>query len=150
MKKGILIFSIVVVIISVFAVSCTFAANNVVNGIRNFVGGTENVVEDAGNAAASTIKNGMNTIGNGAKDVGDAVKNGAHDVGNTVGAAMTDNNNGGYTATRTSTDANMAGGMNTTGWTWFIIGVTVVGIGVLIWSYIRENNMNNSYIDSNK
>ena len=153
MKRKVLMIAILTIILSIFAISYTCAASkmdNAVNDVRGFVGGAENVVENAGNTVASGIKNGMNTIGNGASTVGNTVENGARDVGNTVGAVVTDNNNGGYTATRTATDTNMANGMNTTGWTWFIIGVTAVAIGVLIWSYIKENRVNDSYIDSNR
>ena len=153
MRKKIFIIAILTVILAIFSISYTCAASqvdNVVNDVRNFVGGTENVVENAGNSIASGVKNGMNTIGNGASAVGNTVENAASDVGNTVGAVVTDNNNGSYTATRTATDTNMSNGINSAGWTWFIIGVTAIAIGVLVWSYIRENRMNNSYIDSNR
>ena len=151
MKRTILVVSIISVILSVFAVSYTYAnntMNDAVNGVRNFVGGAENMVEDAGNAAASTIRNGLNTIENGAGNVGNAVENGARNTGNAIEGAMTDDNNDdGYTVARTATDTT--DGINTTTWTWFIIGVTAIAIGVLIWSYIRERNARNSYIDSN-
>ena len=84
------------------------------------------------------------------------MKNGAQDVGNTV-AGMTDsttnnnnNNNGGYTATRTSTDDVRIAGMTTNTWTWIIIGITAAAIIILVWSYIKQRNDNDLYIDSDE
>ena len=47
MNKKIVLF-IIIFVISLFAFSYTFAANNVVNDVRNVIGGAENAVEDAG------------------------------------------------------------------------------------------------------
>ena len=122
MKKKTFISSIIVIIISLFSVSYTFAADNniggkMVNGIRNTVGGAENIVEDAGSAVGRAVQDGMN-----------------------------------YTTTRTSAtmETNGSDEVSTTTYTWVIIGVTAVGIIVLLWSYFRQNNDNNLYIDSNK
>lgn len=147
MKLKFLTAIMITIIMSLFCISYTFAAglNNAVDGVRNFVGGAENMVEDAGNTVAGGIKNGMNTIGNGARNTADATKN-------TVGAMTTGNDgngNGGYTATRTTAgDAGMATGITSNTWTWVIIGITAVGIGVLMWSYFAQNKNVHSYIDS--
>ena len=82
----------------------------------------------------------MNTLENGGNQLG-------KDAQNTMGT-MTGRNNDNYTATRTSTTTDTNNGMSTTAYTWVIIGITAVGIGVLIWSYIAQNNKNNDYIDS--
>ena len=149
MKRKALIISIIAIIISLFSISYTFAANgkmdNVANGIRNFVGGAENIVEDAGSAVGNTVRDGMNTIGNGAKDVENAGEN-------IVGTATDDNrDDNGYTATRTSgtVDGNDGAGASTNMYVWWIVAVTAVGIIVLLWSYFREKSQNNMYIDSN-
>ncbi len=145
MKKKAFIISIVAIIISLFSVSYTFAAGNMQDGVRGAVGGAENVIEGAGNAVGKAVQSGVNTISDGAKGVGDAAKN-------TVGAMTNNgNNNNGYTATRTATTRGATTDMQdtTTMYTWVIIGVTAVGIGVLLWSYFRQNNANNLYIDSN-
>ena len=146
MKRKILFATIISCIILLFSVSYTFAntgLDNVTNGIRNFVGGTENALEDAGSAITGTVRNGMNTLGNGAQN-----------VTNDVAGAMTDDNNndnnGDYNATQTAT--TRAINTDTTGtynnmWTWVIVGITAVGIGVLIWSYMTQKR-NNSYIDT--
>ena len=86
------------------------------------------------------------------------MKNGAQDAGNTV-AGMTgsvtnnnnnDNNNGGYTAARTSTDEVRIAGMTTNTWTWIIVGITAAAIIILVWSYVKQRNDNDLYIDSDE
>ena len=71
--------------------------------------------------------------------------------------SMTTNNNSGYTSNNgytttrtatTSTSDDLAS--STTMYTWVIIGVTAVGIGVLLWSYFAQNSKNNMYIDSDE
>lgn len=147
MKRKVLIISVIGIIISLFSISYTFAANNMNNmaqGIRNAVGEAENVVEGAGSAVGRVVQDGMNTIGNGAKNIGNATEN-------TVGT-ITNNGNDRYTATRTATGnstTNNSTGMSSTVYTWIIVAITAVGIGVLLWSYIRQNNKDNMYIDSN-
>lgn len=142
MKKRFFIISVFSIIISLLMISYTFAANGlneVTSGIRNMVGGAENVVENAGNTIAGGMKNGMNTL-----------ENTTDRAGNTVGGMLTDdNNNNGYTATRTATGDLGTTGTNYSNWSWIIIGITAVGIGVLIWSYFAQNNRNSSYINSN-
>lgn len=141
MKRKILFISIVAFIISLFSVSYTFAAkNNMVDGIRNAVGGAENVVENAGSAVGKAVQGGMNTVTNGAKNVGNATEN-------TIGAMTNRGDNNNYTATRTSATNDM-GGVSTSTFSWVIIGVTAVGIVVLLWSYFTQNRENNVYIDS--
>ena len=140
MKRKVLFAIILISIISLFSFTYTFAANGLVDGIRNTVGGAENVVKSTGSAIGNTIRNGMNTLENGGNQLG-------KDAQNTMGT-MTGRNNDNYTATRTSTTTDTNNGMSTTPYTWVIIGITAVGIGVLIWSYIAQNNKNNDYIDS--
>ena len=124
MKKTLAGF-IIALIFSIFSVSYTFAAGNFQNDVRNVVGGAENVVEDAGSAIGRTVQSGVNTLGNGARDIGGMAQ-----------SSMTTNNNSGYTTTRTATTSTSDDlASSTTMYTWVIIGVTAVGIGVLLWSY---------------
>lgn len=140
MKTKTLVSFIIALMVSMFSVSYTFAAGNFQNGVRNVVGGAENVVEDAGSAIGRTIQSGVNTLGNGARDMGSMVQN-----------TMTTNNNSGYTTTRTATTTSSDDlASSTTMYTWVIIGVTAVGIGVLLWSYFAQNSKNNMYIDSDE
>ena len=74
MKNKFFIVATLLAILSLFAVSYTFATTNAVNDVRNVVGGAENVIEDAGKGIVNGVKDGMNTVKNGAKDV--QLKNG--------------------------------------------------------------------------
>ena len=49
------------------------------------------------------------------------------------------NNDGNYDATRTSAD-NTAMGMNSTAWTWLILGIAAVAIIALVWYYSMQLN----------
>lgn len=144
MKKKILIS--VITILSLLSISIySFAMENVANNIRNFVGGAENKVEEIGNNVSGGIKNGMNTLENGTENVINDVKDDSRDAENTVSGAITDNNNG-YTATTTSSEQGMM--INSTNmWTWVILGVILLAIGLMIWSYVRNKNNNDMYID---
>ena len=140
MKKETLAAFIIALMFSIFSVSYTFAAGNFQNGVRNVVGGAENVVEDVGSGIGRTVQSGVNTLGNGARDMSSmATNNGGY------------TSNNGYTTTRTATTtASDDLASSTTMYTWVIIGVTAVGIGVLLWSYFTQNNKNNMYIDSDE
>jgi len=154
MKNKVLMTTAISIIILLFSVSYTFAANgmdNAVNGVRNFIGGAENVIEDAGSAVAGTVRNGMDALDN---DNNNNNNNDTNNNENTMMGTTDNNNNNGddYTATRTATTRTAdttTDGITTNTWTWFIIGITAVGIGVLVWSYIAQNRKNNAYIDSN-
>ena len=47
-------------------------------------------------------------------------------------------NNGNYNATRTATTANTFMGMNSTAWTWLIIGIAAIAIIALVWYYSMQ------------
>lgn len=150
MRKRILLISIVALLFISIAIP-SFAMENVANGIRNFVGGTENVIENAGNNISNGVRNGFNTLGQGTENVVTDVRDGMENVGNTMMGTMTDNNdrNDGYTATRTTTDDVTLAGMSTNTWTWIVVALSIVAIGILIWSYMKQRNKNDIYIDSN-
>lgn len=148
MKKKflfVIISTMLLVSISIYS----FAMGNIANDVRNFVGGTENVIENAGNTVAGGIRNGFNTVENGTENVVTDVKDGMQNTGNTVVGATTDNNNNGYTATRTSGETKIAG-MTTNTWSWLIMGITAAAIIILVWSYIKQKNKNDIYIDSDE
>lgn len=149
MKRRFLVISILTILLISICVPA-FAMENMANGIRNFVGGTENVIENAGNTVSNGIKNGLNTVGAGTENVMTDVRDGMNNTQNSMTAGMTTNNNNGgvYTATRTTTDNATFAGMSTNTWTWIIIGITALAIGLLIWSYMKQRNKNDLYIDS--
>ena len=146
MKKKVL-FSIALFILFVSISIYSFAMGNIANDVRNFVGGTENVVENAGNTVTGGVRNGFNTLENGTKNVTTDIKDGMQNTENKVVGTTTDNNNNGYTATRTTGEAKIAG-MTTNTWSWIIMGITAAAIIVLVWSYIKQKNKNDIYIDS--
>ena len=132
MRKRILLISIVALLFISIAIP-SFAMENVANGIRNFVGGTENVIENAGNNISNGVRNGFNTLGQGTENVVTDVRDGMENAGNTMMGTMTDNNdrNDGYTATRTTTDDVTLAGMSTNTWTWIVVALSIVAIGIL-------------------
>lgn len=148
MKKRFL-FTLVATILFLSIAISSFAMGNIANDVRNFVGGTENTIENVGNNVAGGIKNGFNTVEHGAENVASDMKSGAQKAGNSVMGMTTNNNNGGYTATRTSGNAAIAG-MSTNTWTWIIVGITAAAIVTLVWSYIKQKNKNDIYIDSDE
>ena len=151
MKRKILI-SIITMIMLLSIGIYSFAMGNVTNNIRGFVGGTENIIENMVNDATGGVKSGLNTIEGGTENVMSDVKNGMQDgtqnAENTVSGAITNNNaNGGYTASMTSTDQGIMGSMNSNMWTWLIVAVLAVAIGLMIWAFARNRKHNNMYID---
>ncbi len=134
----------------IFSFSFCFANNgfqDVANGVRNIVGDAENAVEgavkDISNAsknATGDMENAANNIGNNIKDSFDG--NTAKDTNNDSRTMTGTTTN--YDATRTSTGTdNTFMGMNSTVWTWLIIGIAAVAIIALIWYYSMQFNSNN-------
>lgn len=149
MKKKFLLFFVSMIVFLSVAIS-SFAMNNMADGVRNMVGGTENMIENAGNNISSGIKSGLNTVEHGTENVVTNVKDGMQDMGNTMVGATMNNNNNNYTATRTSSDEIKIAGMTSNTWSWLIIGITGAAIIILVWSYIKQKNQNDIYIDSDE
>ena len=151
MKKKLFALS-VIAIISLFSISYTVFASNMVNDIRDGVGDAENTVEDAINAISNTVKDDTETMSNSAENTENKTQNSIENV--TAGASTTTDNSmnttSDYSAARTTTttDTTTSTGMTTNMYMWIIIGITAVGIAVLLWSYFTQNNSNNIYIDS--
>ena len=146
MKKKFLFVIVLTMLLISISIS-SFAMGNVVNNVRNFVGGTENAIENAGNTVTGDIRNGFNTLENGTENVMTDMKDGMQDTENpVVGTTTNNNNNNGYIATRTTGEAKIAG-MTTNTWSWIIMGITAAAIIVLVWSYIKQKNKNDIYID---
>lgn len=156
------IFAIIIAILLIFATSSVFATNTMDKAgsmVKNVVDGTGNVLRDTGAAITDGAKNLGEDIGNGAKNMGETINNGARNVGEAInngardaGAALSngasrvttdltrnDNRDGGYTATRTSTESGTIMGMSANTWTWFILAITALAIIALVWYYAMEN-----------
>lgn len=167
-----LLIGIVIAFSIIFTFSFCFATDenhSVVNGIRNVVGGAENAMNNAAKGIGNAVQNVGNTIRDGAGAIGNTVQNAAGDAGNAVQDSMNktgnsiengvnnmengmdnntnndnndNNNNGDYTATRTSAD-NTIMGMDSTAWTWLVLGVAAIAIIALVWYYSAQINSNN-------
>ena len=139
-KKILVAMTIVLALILPFTLS--FANNGfqeATDGIKNVMGGAENVMEDAAQGISNTTKNITGGIENGANNMmqeNQDSKNTAQDTGSD------------YMATRTSTDENTFMGMNSTSWTWLILGIAGIAIVALVWYYATQFNHNN-YDDKN-
>ena len=151
MKKRLAFIAVLTILFLSVSLS-VFAMGDAVNGVRNAVGGAENAVEDVGNGIVGGVRSGLNTLQGGTQNVMSGMKNGIEDAGNTVSdiADSMTSDDSGYAATRTSTDDVRIAGMTTNTWTWIIVGITVAGIAILVWSYIRQRNNNDLYIDSDE
>lgn len=131
-----LLISLGVLIAMAFSFTFCFANDNnmlkdAADGVRNAVGGAENAVEDAAKGVSNASKNATGNLEKGTNNVGNAMTN------------NNNNNNNGYTATRTSATGNTFMGMNSTAWTWLIMGIVGIAIVALVWFYGMQLNSNN-------
>ena len=148
-KKALISFILTILFVSLTMSS--FAMNTMVDGARNIVGGAENMIKNAGNNRSNGVKNGLNTVTHGTENVVTDVKDGMQNTGNSMAGMMTSsNNNDGYTAQRTATNGVTVAGMSTNTWSWLIIGITAAAIIILVWSYLKQKNSNDLYIDSDE
>ena len=167
-----LLISAAVLVIAIFTFSICFANDNngmqdAVNGVRNIVGDAENAVEDgvrdiantsreatgdmeqAGNTAGNN--NSENANGNAMMNNNDNNNNSKNDNNSTKKDTNNETGSTGimdsnYTATRTSATDNTFMGMNSTAWTWLIIGIAAIAIVALVWYYsiqMRSSNYDN-------
>ena len=115
------------------------------NSVRNVVGGAENAVEDAAKDISNTSKDATNSMENAGNEAGNEVKNSTNKTENTIDNTMNSGiMNSNYTATRTSSD-NTFMGMNSTAWTWLILGIAGIAIIALVWYYSMQlNNSKNN------
>ena len=70
------------------------------------------------------------------------MQNAGNSVSNTVTSMTNNMDNGDYTATRTSTNAEGDAtfmGMTATMWTWLIMGIAAIAIVALVWYYSEPN-----------
>lgn len=140
MYKKLLIASSVL-IIGIFSFSVCFANNGLqdaADGVRNVVGGAENAVEDAARDISNASKDATGKMEQGANNIGNAVMNATTNDNNRDHTTRTNPMNNNYTATRTATTDTTFMGMNTTAWTWLIIGIAAIAIVALVWYYSMQ------------
>lgn len=160
-KKVILIFAIIISII--FSYSICFATDGT-DAVRNTVNDAGNMVEGAMENVGNMVENTMNNVGNAMKDSTEKTENTMENAGNAIEEAgntiekdtknvTSDNmgtNNDTYTATRSSTNGNATFmGMNSTAWTWLILGIAAIAIIAIVWYYSMQmtSEKNNSRRD---
>ena len=144
MNKKILIGLLALIFIC-YASVC-FASNNG-STMQNFANNTDSALENIGNSmrnVTTDVRDGVqgaaDSIGNGVQDMFDGDDN--NDDGQTMMSWSDTGTTGGYTATRTGTDAGDGGagaGMSDTAWVWLILGITGVVIVALTWYYVTQD-----------
>ena len=168
-KKVFIAISILLSII--FSFSMVFANNvmqDAVDGVRNVVGGAENAIEGAVRDMSNASKNATGQMQNTANEVTNTMTDDRNDDGtnittttntenntnnsnatnNTTNTSLINNNNGGYTATRTGlTDDTTFMGMGATAWTWLILGIAAIAIVALVWYYSMQITSSNTHRD---
>lgn len=130
MKKKFFVISALLVSLLAISTSYAFANTNMVNTVEH---AAQNITSDAGNMLNNSANATKNTINN--------ISAGTQRTGNNIVSGTTTNNNrtGNYNATRTNTNATWLG-MDSTAWTWLIMGIVAVAIIALVWSYARQKN----------
>lgn len=141
-----------------FGITYSFATNNIgdgikdaANGVRNMVGDAENAVEGAARDVSNTSKDATRDLENGGNKITKDMNNNTHNS-TYMGASSSNNGIAGttdYTASRTSTDTGATVlGMNSTVWMWLILAVVSIAIISLIYSYVKQNNSDYGYDNS--
>ena len=143
----------------VFAENMAQDASNTMNDsidkTQNTMNDAGNAVKDAGNSAMNAVNDTVNGAINGTKDAINQITqdgntsttaNNTSNANNNNNMNVATNNNGNYTATRTATDGNTLLGMNSTTWTWVIMGIVGIAIVSLIWYYAMQTS-EHSYDD---
>ena len=149
-----IILSIILLTAMVFAANYVFAENmaqdaaNTVNDsvdkTQNTMNGAGNAIRDAGNSAMnavnSTVNGAMNAVNELTQDRNTNTTNYEGNTSNTDNKNMNmagTNNSANYTTTRTSAEGTILG-MNSTAWTWLIMGAVAIAIVALIWYYAMQ------------
>ena len=139
---GLLLFSIFTVLgfTYCFATDGKDTMGEAANSVRNVVGDAENGIENAARDISNTSKNSTGDMEN--------VANGMYTNG--ISFMTSDSNSGNYTARRTATTDTTLLGMNSTAWTWLIMGIAAIAIIAVVWYYSmqftntgRKGNNNN-------
>ncbi len=145
-KKYFISFTIALCLI--FSFSICFANSDglgtAVNDVRNFVGGTENTIENAAKDISNTSKSATGTLENDMNHNTNEVTSN-HSVPE-ASKRVTPNN---YSATRTGTEGTTIMGMNSTAWTWLIIGIAAIAIIAVVWYYSMQFTNRNNHRDDN-
>ena len=136
------LISTIILSLTVFCFSYTFAASNLATDTKDTTDKVGNAISNTANGAKNAVMNTGNAIANGANDAKNAVSNTSRDIMNGTENVINDVADGiegatDYTAERTATNGNLLG-MNSTSWTWLILGVVAAAIIFLVWRYGKQ------------
>ena len=142
------IFTVVFTFLALlFCSTFVFANDSLGDELKDSWNKTEGTMQNIGSAVSNTAQDIMgNTDNNDDRSSDDNGTMGmstdnANNNNNGGIMGMSADNNGGYTATRTSTTNATAGnGLNSIAWTWIIMAITAVVIVSLIWYYANQEN----------
>jgi hypothetical protein len=145
------IFTAILLISLLLLSSICFASDTQLAALGNELHDSADKTKDSMQNVGKGLENLTNGVGGAMHNVGQGIQNTASTIGNGVQNAFTgmDNrnglgtltatDNGGYTATRLSTDAG-ANLMSNTAFIWLIMGIVGVIIVALTWYYVSQNN----------
>ncbi|MBR3249421.1 MAG: hypothetical protein IKF83_01825 [Clostridia bacterium] len=142
-----IILSIILLTAIVLSFNCVFAENmaqDAANTVNDSIDKTQNTMNNAGNAikdAGNSAMNAVNSTVNGAMNTVNELtqdRNTSNTDNNNMNMAGT-NDNANYTTTRTSAEGTILG-MNSTAWTWLIMGAVAIAIVALIWYYAMQTS----------
>ncbi len=142
-KKFLLSLSIFLLIICSFTMCCASElttdmddlGQKTENSINSMTNDMRNTTEDMKNGAENMMNDAKSSMDNMMEDTTENMQN----SGNMMYEEPINSN---YTATRTSTESTLLG-MNSTAWTWLIVGVAAIAIFALIWYYVMQSRINN-------
>ena len=149
MHKKILI-SLIAFIILALSFNFCFANDmlkQATDGIKNVVSGTEKTIENAAGDASNMSKNITGNMENSANNMSNSISNTMSNAGETMKNTAGQMGNSVYNAIRTSTEATECTllGMNSTAWTWLIIGLAAIAIVALVWYYSMQITSSNNH-----
>lgn len=152
-----IILSIIFLTAIVFSFNYVFAENmaqDAANTMNDSIDKTQNTMNNAGNAVRDAGNSAMNAVNDTVNGTMNAVNELTRDRDNNTtnnyegNTSNTNNNNmnmagtndnANYTATRTSAEGTILG-MNSTAWTWLIMGAVAIAIVALIWYYAMQTS----------
>ena len=154
MNKKLFYSVTILLILTLFAFTISYGAENMINDAVNdtkgIVNGAINGIEDAaevggnfigdvGRTAGNITENVVSGAGNLVEDGKNTLESGIDNMANTATTPMTDFGST-YTAQRTSTTTPTFLGMNADAWSWIIVGVLGIAIIALVWIYEKEHS----------
>ena len=138
--------TLLIVFALVLCSNFSFAANNLGDNIKDSMNKTGIAMQNMGN----DVKNAVSGAGNAVEGMFSNDNNNNQNNDNKMMSGIMNNNdnNGSYTATRTATATNgTLLGMNSTAWTWLILGIATIAIVALVWYYGKQYDNNKTRID---